>query len=47
VVFDRTFRERVALKANTPQALVQGYNEALTRILAALERELAALELPK
>jgi ABC-type uncharacterized transport system auxiliary subunit len=47
VVFDRTFRERVAIKANTPRALVQGYNEALGLILAALERDLAALELPK
>ncbi len=45
VVFDRTLRERVEVGAATPQALAQGYSEALVRILAALERELAALEL--
>jgi ABC-type uncharacterized transport system auxiliary subunit len=47
VVFDRTLRQRVEVKAGTPQALAQGYNEALTLILAELERELAALELAK
>jgi ABC-type uncharacterized transport system auxiliary subunit len=47
VVLDRTLQERVEVKAGTPQALAQGYNEALARILAQLERELAALELRK
>jgi ABC-type uncharacterized transport system auxiliary subunit len=47
VVLDRTLQQRVEVKAGTPQALAQGYNEALARILAELERELAALELRK
>jgi ABC-type uncharacterized transport system auxiliary subunit len=47
VVLDRTLRERVEVGANTPQALARGYNEALARILAALEQELGALELQK
>jgi ABC-type uncharacterized transport system auxiliary subunit len=47
VVLDRMFQERVEVEANTPQALAQGYNAALARILAALERELAGLELRK
>jgi hypothetical protein len=47
VMLDRTLQERVEVKAGTPQALAQGYNEALARILAQLERELAALELRK
>jgi ABC-type uncharacterized transport system auxiliary subunit len=47
VVLDRTLRQRIEVKASTPQALAQGYNEALARILAELERELAALDLRK
>jgi ABC-type uncharacterized transport system auxiliary subunit len=47
VVLDRTLSERVSIKTNTPTALAQGYNEALARILAELERELAAAELRK
>ncbi len=47
VVFDRTLQERIEVKAGTPQALAQGYNEALARILAELERELTALDLRK
>jgi ABC-type uncharacterized transport system auxiliary subunit len=47
VVLDRTLQERVEVKGSTAQALAQGYNEALARILAQLERELAALELEK
>jgi uncharacterized lipoprotein YmbA len=47
VVLDRTLQERVEVKAGTPQALAQGYNEALARILAQLEGELAALDLRK
>jgi ABC-type uncharacterized transport system auxiliary subunit len=45
IVLDRVFRQRVEVSAPTPAALVQGHNEALARILAELERELAALEL--
>jgi len=33
------------VRAATAQAIAQGYNEALARILTELERELAALEL--
>jgi ABC-type uncharacterized transport system auxiliary subunit len=47
VVLDRTLEQRVEVAANTPQAFAQGYNQALALILAALERELAALELGK
>jgi ABC-type uncharacterized transport system auxiliary subunit len=47
VVLDRTLWQRVAIQGNTPQALAQGYDEALTRILAELERELAGLDLRK
>jgi len=47
VVLDRTLQQRVEVKANTPQAFAQGYNEALARILGELERELAALDLGK
>jgi ABC-type uncharacterized transport system auxiliary subunit len=47
VVLDRTFQQRVEVPANTPQAFAQGYNQALALILAALERELAGLELRK
>jgi cholesterol transport system auxiliary component len=46
IVFDRVFRQRVEVSARTPAALVQGYNEALARIFAELERELTALNLP-
>jgi len=45
IVFDRRLEERVPISAQTAQALVQGYNEALRRILATLERDLAALDL--
>ena len=47
VVLDRTLQERVEVSANTPQAFAQGYNQALALILAALEVELAGLELRK
>ncbi|MGH8680486.1 MAG: ABC-type transport auxiliary lipoprotein family protein [Burkholderiales bacterium] len=47
VVLERTLRQRVEVEAGTPQALAQGYNAALARILAELEGELAALELRK
>jgi cholesterol transport system auxiliary component len=45
IIFDRVLEERVELSARTAHALVQGYNDALRRILSALERELAALDL--
>jgi ABC-type uncharacterized transport system auxiliary subunit len=47
VVLDRTLEQRIEVSAATPQALAQGYNEALARILAEFERELAAVELRK
>jgi ABC-type uncharacterized transport system auxiliary subunit len=47
VVLDRTLWQRVEINGNTPQALAQGYNKALARILLELERELAGLELGK
>lgn len=42
VVFDRVYRERVALPNASPEALVRGYGDALYRILGALSRDLAA-----
>lgn len=47
VVLDSALQERVEVSARTPEALVQGYNDALKRILVALERELAALDLSR
>lgn len=45
IVLDRLLRERVEIPDRTPQAIAQGYNQALALILSALERELASLEL--
>jgi cholesterol transport system auxiliary component len=45
VLLDRVLQQRVEVQAATAQAIAQGYNEALVRILTELERELAALEL--
>lgn len=45
LVLDRRFTERVDAADAAPQALARGYNEALARVLARLERELAALDL--
>ena len=47
IVFDRAFQQRIEVRARTPEALVQGYNEALGRIFAELERELSALQLQR
>ncbi len=45
IVLDRALEERVPFSARTPEALVHGYDDALGRILSALERELAGLNL--
>lgn len=47
LVLDRRFAERVAVAEATPAAFAKGYTEALARILARLERELAAVELAR
>lgn len=44
LVLDRRFAERVAVAEATPAAFAKGYSEALARILARLERELAAVD---
>lgn len=44
LALDRRFAERVAVAEATPAAFAKGYSEALARILARLERELAAVE---
>lgn len=44
LVLDRRFAERVAVAEATPAAFAKGYDEALARILARLERELAAVD---
>jgi ABC-type uncharacterized transport system auxiliary subunit len=45
LALDRRFTERVAVAERSPQALARGFNEALARVLARLERELAAADL--
>jgi len=45
IVLDRVLQERVEVSARTPEALVQGYDDALKRLLTALESALAALDL--
>lgn len=47
ILFDRLLQERIDVSAQTAQALVQGYNDALRRILVRLERELASLDLAR
>jgi cholesterol transport system auxiliary component len=47
ILLDRLLEERVEISAQTAQALVQGYNTALSRILVRLERELTSLELTR
>ncbi len=45
VVWSREYRQRVALKADTPEGLAQAWNEGLGAILADLARDLAAADL--
>jgi hypothetical protein len=45
LVLDRRFRERVVVADASPAALARGFEEALGRILQALERELAGTAL--
>jgi len=45
VLLDSLLEERVAIPAATAEALVQGYNVALTRIFERLEREIEGLDL--
>lgn len=45
VAFQRDYREEVPLKETSPEALVDGWNEALGQILAALEQDLRAVSL--
>jgi cholesterol transport system auxiliary component len=46
VVWSRDYRERVALAANTPEALANAWNEALGTVLRKLAQDLAAADLP-
>lgn len=46
VVWSRDYRERVALAANTPEALAAAWNEALGTVLRKLAQDLASLSLP-
>jgi len=41
VVFQKSYREAVAVTADGPEGIVRGWNGALGRILAALEADLA------
>jgi cholesterol transport system auxiliary component len=43
ILFHQEFREVVAIPNRSPEALIQGWNEALARILTALEKALLAL----
>lgn len=45
VVWSRDYRERVALAANTPEALAQAWNAALGNVLARLVRDLESAAL--
>ena len=45
LLLDRIYTQRVVIENDSPEALAQGYGVALTRILEALERDLAALKL--
>lgn len=47
LILDRRFSERVDLPDASPEALAQGFNEALARILGRLERDLGALALKR
>ncbi len=47
VVWSRDYRQRQALKANTPDALAEAWNAGLAAILAELARDLAAADLKK
>jgi len=44
VVWSRDYRERVPLSASTPEALANGWNEALGIVLRKLAQDLAAIE---
>lgn len=46
-VFERAYRERVAIGNISSEDLVRGYGAALSRMLEALERDLAGLNLGK
>lgn len=43
-VFERAYRERAAIGEFSSEALMRGYGAALSRMLTALERDLAALK---
>ena len=45
MVFQRQYHEQIPLKADTPQALVEAWNEGFQRILAAFENDLRAEDL--
>jgi ABC-type uncharacterized transport system auxiliary subunit len=44
LALDGRFAERVDVADSSPQSLARGYNEALARVLARLERELAVID---
>ena len=46
VVWTKEYRQRVAAGDGSPEALVRGWNSALTTITGELTRDLAALSLP-
>ena len=41
IVFQRDYREQIPVKGNSPEQLVRGWNEALRKILTALEEDLS------
>jgi len=45
VVFQKRYRKEAALKTDSPEAVVQGWNQALTYILADFERDLREIDL--
>jgi uncharacterized lipoprotein YmbA len=46
VVWTKEYRQRVAAADGSPEALVRGWNAALSTIMSELTRDLAALSLP-
>jgi hypothetical protein len=44
IIFRNNYRREVVLRDNSPDSLVEGWNEALGQILTALEEDLNKLD---
>jgi hypothetical protein len=45
IIFRNNYRREVVLRDNSPETLVEGWNDALGQILTALEEDLNKLDL--